>query len=438
MNDYQPRHRDVAPEPPLEAPSDQHAAEPYDPPEYDAPYGARHAGHADDQQVEYHEAGYQDPVVHETPFHDDVFAAEHHHHHRRGARSVVAAVIALVVIVGGLAFGGTKAYHYAKDHLGGSGGGDYAATDAHGSIAITIRPSESGTEMARELKSRGVVKSVDAFINAYNDNSRASKIAPGTYKLQLHMPAAAAVSALLNRADAMQTVVPVPEGARVAEIITLITQHTNITRSQVVAALADPRALGLPATADGNPEGFLFPATYTVTPGETATELLRQMVSKAIAEYQQLGLATGAARLGLSERQLITVASILEYEAKRPQDYPKVARAIYNRLARHMPLQSDATVSYANGVKGEIWTTSSQRASGSPYNTYQHTGLPPGPIGSPGETTLDAAMNPAHGPWLYWVVVNLKTGQTVFSSTLAGHNKAVAQFQQYCRTSSAC
>jgi UPF0755 protein len=103
-----------------------------------------------------------------------------------------------------------------------------------------------------------------------------------------------------------------------------------------------------------------------------------------------------------------------------------------------MPLQSDATVSYASGISGQIWTSASQRANSSPYNTYQHTGLPPGPIGSPGAKTLEAAMHPASGPWLYWVVVNLRTGETVFSTTLAEHNRAVEQFRQYCQTSSAC
>ena len=102
------------------------------------------------------------------------------------------------------------------------------------------------------------------------------------------------------------------------------------------------------------------------------------------------------------------------------------------------PLQSDATVSYANKVSGEIWTTQAMRNNASPYNTYQHTGLPPGPIGNPGETTLKAALNPATGTWLYWIVVNLKTGKTVFSNTLAEHNAAKQQFIEYCKTSDAC
>ena len=122
----------------------------------------------------------------------------------------------------------------------------------------------------------------------------------------------------------------------------------------------------------------------------------------------------------------------------RDEDYPKVARAIYNRLDDGMALQSDATVAYANGLSGEVFTTAEQRAVDSPYNTYANTGLPPGPIGNPGETTIDAALHPADGDWLYWVVVNLKTGETVFSNTYAEHQQAVEQLQEYCAHSDAC
>jgi UPF0755 protein len=134
----------------------------------------------------------------------------------------------------------------------------------------------------------------------------------------------------------------------------------------------------------------------------------------------------------------MTIASILEYEASRDQDYPKIAQAIYNRLHKGMALQSDATVAYANNLTGTVYTTDAQRQNPSPYNTYVHTGLPPGPIGSPGATTIRSALDPTPGPWLYWVVVNLRTGETRFSTTYAGHLADVAVLHQYCETSSAC
>jgi UPF0755 protein len=356
--------------------------------------------------------------------------------HRSPWRSVAAAAVVLVVIAA-VAFGGVKGYGFVKDHLHSSAP-DYSGDSAHGKVVFQVHTGDTATDIARGLKSDGVVESVDAFVDAARGNSKAAGIQVGYYVLQQQMKASDALGVLVDPKNLVQSTVVVPEGARVAQIIDTIVQHTDISKKDVVAALAKPQSLGLPADADDNPEGFLFPATYTVVPGESATTLLHQMVAKSIAEDQKLGVAAGAAKLGLSSRELITVASILEYEAKRDQDYPKVARAIYNRLDQDMPLQSDATVSYANGVSGEIWTTPAQRANGSPYNTYNHTGLPPGPIGSPGETTIKAAMNPTPGSWLYWVVVNLKTGETVFSTTLADHDKAVQQFQQYCQTSDAC
>ena len=129
---------------------------------------------------------------------------------------------------------------------------------------------------------------------------------------------------------------------------------------------------------------------------------------------------------------------MLEFEARLTEDYPKVARTIYNRLDADMALQSDATVAYANGLSGEVWTTADQRSVDSPYNTYLHKGLPPGPIGNPGQRTIEAALNPADGDWLYWVVINLKTGKTVFSETLAEHNAATEKLREYCRSSDAC
>jgi UPF0755 protein len=131
------------------------------------------------------------------------------------------------------------------------------------------------------------------------------------------------------------------------------------------------------------------------------------------------------------------VASILEYEANRSEDYPKVARVLYNRLAKGMPLQLDSTVSYVSQRSGDVWTTAAERADTSAYNTYQHTGLPPVPIGSPGEETIKAALDPAEGNWLYFVP-DYEAKTTRFSSTLEQHNKWVAKLRAYCRESEDC
>jgi len=353
----------------------------------------------------------------------------------RSAAGCLAALVALVVVLGLVGIGGAKSYHFVKDHLGGSAA-DYPGPGT-GSVLVQVQQGDTATDIGRSLKSAGVVESVDAFIDVARSNPDSDKIQVGYYQLKKKMKAAEALAVLVNPKSLIRSVVVVPEGERVDQIIDTITTKTSIKRNDVIAALKSPK-LGLPAAAKGNPEGYLFPATYTVTPGETALQLLQQMVAKSAEVDSSLHLDSAAASVGLTPEQVVTVASILEYEAKRPEDYPKVARTIYNRLKAGMPLQSDATVSYASHVSGQVWTTSTMRASDSPYNTYKHTGLPPGPIGNPGETTLKAALAPASGSWLYWVVVNLKTGETVFSDTLAEHNAAVQKFLAYCKTSSAC
>ncbi|MFT4082284.1 MAG: endolytic transglycosylase MltG [Nocardioides sp.] len=354
---------------------------------------------------------------------------------RRRVPGCLAVLVALAVVVAGVWYGGSRAYDYLKDHL--SSAADYPGP-GHGRVLFEVKSGDSATAIGNNLEKAGVVESADAFIDAAKEDSSSSSIQVGYYQLKKEMKASAALAILVNPKKLVSTKVTVTEGARVRDIVTLIAKRTDLKRHALVKALEDTDALGLPASADGNPEGYLFPATYDVVPGETAAELLHQMVAKTVEELDELDVAAGAKKLGLTQEQVLTVASILEYEAKRDQDYPKVARVIYNRLDAGMRLQSDATVAYANGIKGQVWTTAEERNNSSPYNTYQHDGLPPGPIGSPGETTIKAALHPATGDWLYWVVVNLRTGKTVFSTTYAEHEKAVAQFQRYCETSDAC
>ncbi len=209
----------------------------------------------------------------------------------------------------------------------------------------------------------------------------------------------------------IQSTVTVPEGSRVQ-------QHRRDDRQEdrpqegrrSSGARAARPSSACPASAKGNPEGYLYPATYVVTPDMTALDLLRQMVAKTVSVEQDLDLATKAKALGYTPEEVLTMASILEYEASRDEDYPKVARVIYNRLDTGMPLQFDATVAYANDKTGTVYTSDAERPLDSPYNTYKNTGLPPGPIGSPGEKTIKAALNPSSGDQRFWVVVNLQHG----------------------------
>ena len=346
-------------------------------------------------------------------------------------RSGLVLLVVLVVLVA-VVYAGAR---WVKDRLDGPP--DYAGPGS-GQVVFTITEGESVPAMGRALQKLDVVKSSQAFVDAASHNAHATGIQAGAYELKKQMKAADAVAILVDPKNLAQDTVTIPEGKRVDDIVDLVAEHSKITKAALRKVLAHPGQLDLPASAHGNPEGYLFPATYTIAPDATAKSVLAAMVTKWRQEADSINLLQAAQKVNLDPDQVVTVASILEYEARRSQDYPKVARAIYNRLRIGMRLQSDATVSYANGVKGEIWTTAAQRNVASAYNTYQHEGLPPGPIGNPGLETMKAALHPAKGPWLYWVVVNLKTGETDFSTTYAQHQQQVAKFQKYCQTSDAC
>ncbi len=272
---------------------------------------------------------------------------------------------------------------------------------------------------------------------AARGDDRSRSIQVGFYQLKKHMRASKALAVLVDPANLLQSLVVVPEGARVREIVKTIVDKTDLTKKAVTAALASGKAIGLPPEAKGNPEGYLFPATYSVPPNQTAAGLIKQMVAKTVEVEQKLDLTTNAAKVGLTPEQVLTVASIIEYEANRSEDYPKVARVLYNRLDRGMALQLDSTVSYVSQRKGDVWTTAAERANTSAYNTYAHPGLPPGPIGSPGEETIKAALNPAKGTWLFFVP-DYEAKTTRFSTTLEEHNKWVAKLRKYCQTSEDC
>ncbi len=354
---------------------------------------------------------------------------------RGRSRGCLPMLLVLVVVVAGLWFGGGWAVDKIKSFAGENP--DYAGPGT-GAVTVEVHQGDSAAAIGRTLKAAGVVKSVGAFTDAAVSDERSRSIQVGFYQLKKQMKATDALAVLVDPKNLIQARVTIPEGSRVKDIVKAIAAKTDITAAQVNAALKKPASLGLPAEAGGVVEGYLFPATYTVVPGETAKQLLTQMITKTVQVQNQLDLGARAQALGYTPEQIMTVASILEYEGSRDQDYPKIARAIYNRLDKGMALQSDATVAYANNLEGTVWTTQAQRDNPSPYNTYVHTGLPPGPIGSPGEKTLKAALNPAEGPWLYWLVVNLKTGETRFNTTLAGHNRDKAVLEEYCRTSDAC
>jgi len=197
-------------------------------------------------------------------------------------------------------------------------------------------------------------------------------------------------------------------------------------------------AIGLPDYAPGV-DGFLFPGDYTFPEGggaDAAAALLREMTGRFAAAADTLGLEAGAAALGLTPLEVVTVASIVEAEVKSPDDQRKAARAIYNRLAGGTPLGVETAYRYgrlmATGVPYDDGITLAEQQADTPYNVYRHPGLPASPIGNPGESALDAALHPADGDWIYWVTVDLDTWETVFTADYNEFLAAADRFYAWC------
>jgi UPF0755 protein len=171
------------------------------------------------------------------------------------------------------------------------------------------------------------------------------------------------------------------------------------------------------------PEGFLFPDTYRVEEGQTEAQALALMTAQFDAVAGEIGLEARAAALGFTPYQIVTIASMIEEEAQLPDERPMVARVIYNRLAQEMRLDIDATTLYAVGKEGNT-LTQSDLDSDSPYNTRKVAGLPPGPISAPGRAALEAALSPADGPWLYYVLAD-SDGSHFFTDNEDDFNRQV-------------
>jgi uncharacterized YceG family protein len=240
------------------------------------------------------------------------------------------------------------------------------------------------------------------------------------------MSGQAALDLLLDPAARLLSRATLPEGLTVERTLARLAEQTGKPIEELQAAAADTAALGLPAYANGSLEGFLFPATYDIEPDTTAVDILRQMVARGVQVLDELQIPEDR-RLSL-----LTEASIVQAEAGSVEDMGKVATVLNNRIADGMPLQLDTTVNYANG-KGGITTTPQDRQNPSPYNTYLHAGLPPGPISNPGEDALRAVLNPTPGDWRFFVVVDPDTGETRFAVTGEEHQQNVLLFQQWLR-----
>ena len=296
-----------------------------------------------------------------------------------------------------------------------------------GEVLVTIKTGDTGSDIATTLQKAGVTKTFDAFYGLLLKQHPEPVFQPGAYRLAKQMSAQAALTMLEDPKTRVDQTAVIPEGTAEKDILPLLADATKLPLADLQKAAADVKSYGVPAEAK-TLEGFLFPATYKFIPGTSAHDVIKTLVDRSFTALDQAGVAPA------NRWNTVILASIVQREAGLAPDYPKVSRVFLNRLAQGWKLQSDATVAYGTGHTDTVTTTDKERADASdPYNTYAHPGLPVGPISNPGDLAINAAVHPATGPWMYFVTWNLKTGETIFSTTQAEHDAAVQKWQQWMR-----
>lgn len=343
---------------------------------------------------------------------------------KRRVRSAIVLVVALALVAGAVWLVLPTVKSFFEDEAE-----DYAGPGT-GTVLIEIPSGSSGRAIADLLADADVVASPEAFVDAYGENPNATSIQAGFYNLKLQMAAEDAVLALLDSANRAELSITVPEGWRAAYIYERISSVTGVPLTDVEAAAADTASYGLPAEANGNPEGWLAASTYTFPPNVTVPEILSAMVDTTEQWLEGEGLER--------ERwqEVLIIASITQREGL-VQDFDKVARVIINRLDTSNPetvgmIGMDSVLLYGLGLDS-VLLTNEQKDADTPYNVFRNQGLPPTPIASPSIEAIRAAINPAEGNWHFFVTVNLTTGETKFAETYDEFQVYVAEYQQWLR-----
>ncbi|WP_424434721.1 endolytic transglycosylase MltG [Microbacterium sp.] len=335
----------------------------------------------------------------------------------------------ILAILGGVVAGGFAVWNTYEDKIrafmGWEEPKDYEAGIAEGEALVTIVSGDTGATISTTLFDAGVTKTSDAFYDYLVESAQNPTFQPGVYALQQKMTSAAALDSLLDPASKREFTAQLPEGLTAEQTLQRLSESLAIPLEDLQAATADPSAYGVSADTL---EGWLFPATYTFDPGVTATDVITTLVNRAVQSLDAAGVPAD------QRQQVLITASIIEREARLPDDFAKVSRVIANRLADGMKLQMDSTAQYGYGEMHDGTASSSKEAleDDNAWNTYVIDGLPATPISNPGDTAIDAAMHPAEGDWLYFVTWNIDTGETIFSATYAEHEAAIGQWEKWC------
>lgn len=296
-------------------------------------------------------------------------------------------------------------------------------------VEFTVPRGASTAAIARRLAAAGLIRSPLAFQLYVRGRGLDGRLRAGTYALSPAMDVPQLVGVLVE-GRVLTDRVTIPEGYTVAQVVQLLARRGLAREDELRAALAERarRWPYLPRVPLREPlEGYLFPDTYLFPRGASAGEMVDAMLSR-FERAMRPEWRRRAAELGLTVHQVVTLASIVEREARVPEERPVIAAVFHNRLRRGMRLDADPTVLYALGrTAGPL--TRADLAVDSPYNTYRHAGLPPGPIANPGAAALEAVLYPADVDYLYFVRLPDDSGRHAFARTLAEHQRNVQRYR---------
>jgi UPF0755 protein len=292
---------------------------------------------------------------------------------------------------------------------------------------VEIPPGTSTAEIRRRLIAAGVVRDEIVFRSALWWTGRAQDLQAGEYRFDRPIAAVDVVDRIA-RGDVYRRPITFPEGLTIPDMARIFESSELGSAASFVEAAGNASLIADLDPEAGDLEGYLFPETYTLPRGTTASRLVELMVQRFRLVYTD-ALRESAEAQGLTTRQVVTVASLIEKETARAEERALVAAVYRNRMRIGMPMQADPTVVYAMQQAG-IYEGNIRRQDlqiDSPYNTYRYPGLPPGPIAAPGQASIEAALAPADVSYLYFVSRN--DGSHVFADTLAQHNRNVREYQ---------
>jgi UPF0755 protein len=345
----------------------------------------------------------------------------------RGKFATIAAILAGALVLGAVAdYGYERVAAWHKTRYG-----DYTGLGS-GQVRFTVPAGAALSALGPQLMQAGVIMEVRPYDSAAAAAPNGSHLQPGIYLLHKHMSSALAVQWLLSSAHRSSNQITLIEGLRAVRIAQLLAKQSGLPVSQFTQIIDHPPAsLGLPSWAAGKTaEGFLFPDTYTLAPKMTALQILQMMVTEFKRQVAAVNLVGEAHNVFTTPWHALIVGSMIQAEAGSVSDFGKISRVVWNRLKTGMKLQFDSTIFYAMGTYGTYAKTLQQRNFNSPYNTYLHAGLPPGPIGNPGIAAIQAAIHASHGPWLYFIAdTNVKPPVTKFTASYSQFQTWQQEFQ---------